>query len=47
MKILVKKNNKTIRTYRCLPSSFQATFHCAREYAGSLWNGIDNFTVTT
>jgi hypothetical protein len=46
MKVMIKKNDETIKTLECVENTLQHTFNLAHDIAGGMWNGKDKFKVT-
>jgi hypothetical protein len=45
MKVMIKKNDVTIKTFECVENTLQTTFNRAHDIAGGMWNGTDKFKV--
>ena len=45
MKVMIKKNDETIKTFECVENTLQDTFNRAHDIAGGMWNGTDKFKV--
>ena len=45
MKVMIKKNDVTIKTLECVENTLQDTFNRAHDIAGGMWNGTDKFKV--
>jgi hypothetical protein len=45
IKIIILKNDKVFKTFTAAPSEVQSVFNKALDLAGSLWNGVDEFSV--
>ena len=45
MKVMIKKNDETIKTLECVENTLQHTFNLAHDIAGGMWNGTDKFKV--
>ncbi len=45
IKVMIKKNDETIKTLECVENTLQTTFNRAHDIAGGMWNGTDKFKV--
>jgi hypothetical protein len=45
IKVMIKKNDETIKVMECMESTLQHTFNLAHDIAGGMWNGKDKFKV--
>ena len=45
MKVMILKNDETIKTLECVEKTLQHTFNLAHDIAGGMWNGKDKFKV--
>ena len=45
MKVMIKKNDETIKTLECVENTLQHTFNLAHDIAGGMLNGTDKFKV--
>ena len=45
MKVMILKNDETIKTLECVENTLQHTFNLAHDIAGGMWNGNDKFKV--
>ena len=45
IKVMIKKNDETIKVMECIEDTLQHTFNLAHDIAGGMWNGKDKFKV--
>ena len=45
MKVMILKNDETIKTLECVENTLQTTFNRAHDIAGGMWNGKDKIKV--
>ena len=45
IKVMIKKNDETIKVMECMESTLQHTFNLAHDIAGGMWNGKDKIKV--